>query len=32
MDGGKVDADIAQREHAGRGYKVPNGAILYHSG
>lgn len=26
--GGKIDADISQREHeTGRGYKVPNGAI-----
>jgi CubicO group peptidase (beta-lactamase class C family) len=24
---GKIDSDDAQREHAGRGYKVPNGAI-----
>lgn len=27
MDGVKVDAETPQREHAGRGYKVPNGAI-----
>jgi CubicO group peptidase (beta-lactamase class C family) len=26
LDGGKVDTDTPQREHAGRGYKVPNGA------
>jgi CubicO group peptidase (beta-lactamase class C family) len=26
--GGKIDADAAQRELAGRGYKVPNGAIF----
>jgi CubicO group peptidase (beta-lactamase class C family) len=24
---GKFDADTAEREHAGRGYKVPNGAL-----
>lgn len=24
---GKVDADTAEREHQGRGYKVPNGAL-----
>ena len=27
MDGKAVDADTPQREQAGRGYKVPNGAI-----
>jgi CubicO group peptidase (beta-lactamase class C family) len=27
MENGKPDADDSQREHAGRGYKVPNGAI-----
>lgn len=27
MRGGKPDADLPQREHAGRGYKMPNGAI-----
>jgi CubicO group peptidase (beta-lactamase class C family) len=27
VSGSKVDAEIAQREHAGRGYKVPNGAL-----
>jgi CubicO group peptidase (beta-lactamase class C family) len=27
VDGGNVDADLPQREHNGRGYKVPNGAI-----
>jgi CubicO group peptidase (beta-lactamase class C family) len=25
--GSKVDAEVPQREHAGRGYKVPNGAL-----
>ena len=27
MDHGKPDAETPEREHAGRGYKVPNGAI-----
>jgi CubicO group peptidase (beta-lactamase class C family) len=26
LDGGKVDTETPKREHAGRGYKVPNGA------
>jgi CubicO group peptidase (beta-lactamase class C family) len=26
LDGGRVDTDTPKREHAGRGYKVPNGA------
>lgn len=26
IDNGRIDAAVAQREHAGRGYKVPNGA------
>ena len=26
IDNGRVDAAVAQREHEGRGYKVPNGA------